>query len=315
MSPALSRPRRGFTLIELLVVIAIIAILIGLLLPAVQKVREAAARAKCSNNLKQWGIAMHAYHDANGRLPYAGLKSPRTSWVPPSWPFIEQAGLAGQYNYTVGFYQAPNGGPTSAITNLVCSQVATYFCPSDRGGGGPAYWEGDAYYRSRGNYVVNYGNVTDPQPAPLPAAYAPFGYSDAGTSATPRKVQLTDMKDGTSNTLLMSEVIMAPQDSLYDVRGDVINDDRGCHMFMTLNTPNSSTPDVLHFAPPNHNLDIPQMPWTGGTNAQNAARSKHTQGVNAALGDGSVRFYTNSTSIGLWGLMGTMNDGLPLPTN
>src|SRR5262245_23719278 len=82
--------RRGFTLIELLVVIAIIAILIGLLVPAVQKVREASARTQCTNNIKQFAIAMHAYHDVNKKLTLGSCGTPRQTWVMYLWPFIDQ---------------------------------------------------------------------------------------------------------------------------------------------------------------------------------------------------------------------------------
>jgi prepilin-type N-terminal cleavage/methylation domain-containing protein/prepilin-type processing-associated H-X9-DG protein len=293
--------RAGFTLIELLVVIAIIAILIGLLLPAVQKVRATAARMSCSNNLKQWGLAMHNYHDANGRLPWGSTWSPRTSWVEVTWPYIEQNALAQQYNYNVGFWQPPNGGPTRSLTNLVCAQVKTYFCPADRGQ--PAYWEGDTYYRARGNYVVNWGNTTDPGPANL-FPCAPFSYSDG--SITPRNTKLTDITDGTSNTLLMSEVIMA-KDPNFDIRGDIINNDRGCFSFMTNNTPNTRNPDVLVFY--STTTDPVLMPSTPGGNASNAARSKHVNGVNVTLCDGSVRFVSNSVNLGTWQNLGSMNDG------
>src|SRR6516165_1269146 len=129
--------RGGFTLIELLVVIAIIAILIGLLLPAVQKVREAAARIQCTNNLKQIGLALHTYHDANKRFPPGYLdgntdpNSTPDNDVGPGWgwasfilPFIEQGNVYNQINLKVGVGVGSNVGISQ-------QPLVIYQCPSD----------------------------------------------------------------------------------------------------------------------------------------------------------------------------------------
>jgi len=315
MSVRHPRRRPAFTLIELLVVIAIIAILIGLLLPAVQKVREAAARSKCSNNLKQLALAMHMHHDSYQKLPYASKRSPdngsgdRQTWVPQIWPFIEQTALATAYNINTPFYQAPNTVPNT-LNGPTGNTVPTYYCPSDRG---PlAYVKSDQYWRARGNYVVSWGEHAFQSQLDYYGDEGVFGFKDWRSRDKPIQSQLTDISDGTSQTLLMSEVLMHPDDT-GDARGDILNDDAGGAMFMTGATPNVSIDLTKNCQ--NHPL-TPCTPavtfgYANGTGykAVHGARSNHAGGVNAALADGSVRFVTNNIALGTWIALGTAHKG------
>jgi prepilin-type N-terminal cleavage/methylation domain-containing protein/prepilin-type processing-associated H-X9-DG protein len=298
-----SRPKviRAFTLIELLVVIAIIAILIGLLLPAVQKVREASAKATCSNNLKQWSLAIHNYHATFGSFMPAATTNPhRISWPVFLWPYVEMDNTANKYDKNIGFWQ-----PNNTIQNThngVCSTTAKiYYCGSSRQ---DAKWQGDQYWRARSNYVINWGPVRMPLLGTAPQTFSPWGYTDFSNRASPRISNLDKFPDGTSNTLAFSEVLMHDNDAAADFRGDFINDDTQCGRFMTIDTPNSGVDELSGGWCVN---DAVKMPCIVSGNGKIAARSKHSGGVNASFCDGSIRFVSNSISLVTWQALSTMN--------
>lgn len=150
-------------------------------------------------------------------------------------------------------------------------------------------------------------NPSDPVQSPA-RGIAPFSFKDFASGDRPRTTRLSDITDGTSNTMLMSEVIQAKFDADFDIRGDMLNDDRPCTQFMTLNTPNSGT-DVSPYC--NAALYPYNPPCTNANSvyAHKAARSKHTGGVNVLIADGSVRFVQNSIALATWRAWGTMNGG------
>jgi prepilin-type N-terminal cleavage/methylation domain-containing protein len=193
----------GFTLIELLVVIAIIAILIGLLLPAVQKVREAAARTQCTNNLKQLGIAFHAYHDANASFPFEDgpTSFPSNGMAPPSiyvqiLPYIEQGNLYQQMSAQAGGLNNFLGSQT--IANTVT--IKTFLCPSRRGGGTGL---GKVDYAGVYNGGIDEADITTFQPG------ATGDKSILNTQGTTMTAVTNGA--GTSNTLLLAHKILQPQ--------------------------------------------------------------------------------------------------------
>jgi prepilin-type N-terminal cleavage/methylation domain-containing protein/prepilin-type processing-associated H-X9-DG protein len=291
--------RRGFTLVELLVVIAIIGTLVGLLLPAVQAARESARRSSCQNTLKQWGLAMHNLVDAKKKFPFATTNTPRTSWVPFTWAYLEYPELAKSYDLKQAFHVSANSTARQV-------KVPLYYCPSDRPN---AMWTADFATRVRGNYVVNWGTaIPFANASGTLAGNAPFRNT---AQDTPVQSALKDITDGTSKTLLMSEIIVGKADGNNTTRGDIMNDDLGekffSVQFMTRNTPNSGTDVTARCAAADND---PQAPCSSASADYNvSARSRHSGGVGVVMCDGAVRFVSDNVSLTTWQQLGNMNDG------
>lgn len=296
------KSRTGFTLVELLVVIAIIGLLVALLLPAVQAAREASRRTHCMNNMRQWAVAMHLYHDTYQRLPIGAQTHPRQTWVMHLWSFIEQSTLALRNQLDQDFLLPPATIPYT-LDGLTGQHVTLYYCPSDSVGSDQTVGE---YQRRRGNYVVNWGNVSYTWPLEL-EGNAPFSYIE-GNGRNPRKTSLADIVDGTSHTLMMSEALKAWSNEDNDWRGDIQND-QGNFRFQTRVTPNTSVPDIIKSAWFRQRVD-PSMPAAPGNQQVYAARSRHPGGVNASMCDASVQFIAEDIDLQSWKEMGSMNGGI-----
>jgi prepilin-type N-terminal cleavage/methylation domain-containing protein/prepilin-type processing-associated H-X9-DG protein len=300
----MTRFRPAFTLIELLVVIAIIGVLIGLLLPAVQKVREAANRLKCQNNLKQVALGMHNYHDTYQTLPPGYAAATLGTWMPLVLPYLEQAALGNAYKqWGIIEYRDSQNLPVTT------SRVPILTCPSDT--------VVDAVYLgiTSHNYAVNYGNtaldnvnLSDPQ-NPTPTLN---GVVFAGAPFMNRKgARFTDITDGLSNTLMATEVVQGkPNAGNLDARGFTWWSDAAG--ITTYSAPNTTDPDYLYSSSVCNYpyLDNPPCAQFSATNpGRVSARSRHAGGVNMVLCDGAVRFASNTVDLTVWRAYGSIQGG------
>jgi prepilin-type N-terminal cleavage/methylation domain-containing protein/prepilin-type processing-associated H-X9-DG protein len=312
--------RKGFTLIELLVVIAIIAILIGLLLPAVQKVREAAARIKCQNNLKQLGLAMHNYHDVNTVLPPAyadrtGIPSGnfhRWSSFALVSPYLEQTAIYNKLDLNQSLYSAPPETPGVLLRPVhapwVALKIPIFLCPSDVRMEVQPGW-------AAANYMVNAGDGANGETAP-----------GTGPIFQNARINLLAITDGTSNTAMIAESLIGRGGTATAIttRQDVEElfrfipatsplTDAACASAPVIDTQRQArwadgagtTHQYNHYYMPND----PTPDCSSRAGFWKTTRSRHSGGVNIALCDGSVRFVRDSIAPATWRALGTRAGG------
>jgi len=312
--------RRAFTLIELLVVIAIIAVLIALLVPAVQKVREAAARAQCQNNLKQFALGIHGYHDTYKTMPPTrtpeGGGSWGSSWLVYVLPYIEQGALYKRFDLKQDQWNNATNNPAAHLVTfdlLQCpsSPLKRFTNPGDQGnpGGGVTNPENACT-----TYVGISGAVTD-QASRVGSGGGGIACSGGILIPGGAKVGMLSISDGTSNTLMISEhgdflynnanaktdwraclphSAWMGYDQIGSASGQLGGDNRtfnvtGIRYQINQNKPAGSTTGW------NDDPGGTGVGWNSGVNRP--LNSAHTGGVNGAFGDGTVRFLTDSTDL------------------
>jgi prepilin-type N-terminal cleavage/methylation domain-containing protein/prepilin-type processing-associated H-X9-DG protein len=304
MPPARNRNRRpGMTLIELLVVIAIIGVLIGLLLPAVQKVRAAAARIRCGNNMKQLALAMHQYHDARGSFPVGlvvvdtstGGYSGGTNLFVEVLPYLEQDNLKRKWDYND--YRNNETGGLNATTAQV---LPILVCPADALPSPPECYLQYGWVNATfalGSYGGNGGKLSFDGVLDPPA-------SCDGVFFKSRQVRMADITDGLSSTLLLGE--RYHRDAEFDRLTLAL--DPGMYPLGSWGAWASaafqwgSQADVLLGAPVPINYRVPAGSGSGDFSWEEyrlcAYGSGHGQGANFAFADGSVRFVSDSIALG-----------------
>jgi prepilin-type N-terminal cleavage/methylation domain-containing protein/prepilin-type processing-associated H-X9-DG protein len=318
--------RRAFTLIELLVVIAIIAILIALLVPAVQKVREAAARTQCVNNLKQLGLAFQSHHDAMKSLP-VGCTWPTGIWSSKRltysiylYPYLDQGVIYNAFNFNPADTPIPwESASNNSINPLVSAQIKVFVCPSDTGifatGNGGKDSAGKPFTWMTANYVAIFpGTKSNDALTPTVTTRTPMGPNYGS-----KFVQITD---GTSNTMLMTEYVRS-MGSGNDIRGAIWVDEPGCSFVFAKPpttvtgpyTPNTSANDILYHCTNLPGANRPCIQDQTSANESAASRSMHSGGVHVLLCDGSARFVSNGITPANWAALATIMGGEAVPAD
>lgn len=312
-------PRRAFTLIELLIVIAIIAILIALMLPAVQKVRAAAARTSCQNNLKQIGLALHDFHGAYGYFPTSTRSSStaavRNAWTTFALPYLEQDSIFQRYDQTKNWDDPANLPVTSLPVKLLQCPANPYLGQLD----------GDQQLGSSWTPVVattDYATITSVTPQ-LANLYPGQVFADVGILERNAKPTLDQVTDGTSNTILVTESAARPTvirlgvviGSPTGTPPTRVNGGGWSRAASDFDLKGSSA-DGSSFPGPcainctnglNAGNTYPDPVY--GTNGTGETYSFHTGGANILFGDGSVRFIQQSINIVTYAAMVTRSAG------